>query len=94
MSRAERIVFALRPFREAGKSAALSQRPDAAASPGQDFVRIGLMPDVPDQAVLRRVEHIMKGDGELDHPETGPEMAARDCHRIDRLLAQLVGELA
>ena len=52
------------------------------------------MPDVPDQAILRRVEHIMEGHGQLDHPETGAEMAARDRHRIDRLLAQLVGELA
>ena len=94
MSRAERVVFALRPLGEAGKSAALSQRPDAVASAGQDLVRIGLMADVPDQAVLRRVEHVMEGDGELDHPETGAEMAAGDRHRIDGLLAQLVGELA
>ena len=94
MSRAERVVFALRALGEAGKSAALSQRPDAVAPAGQNLVRIGLVADVPDQAVLGRVEDVMQGNRQLDHPEPGAEMAAGDRDRVDGLLAQLVGELA
>src|SRR6266571_6572129 len=36
----------------------------------------------------------MQRDGEFDHAETGAEMPARHRNRVDRLGAQLVGELA
>ena len=35
----------------------------------------------------------MERDRQLDHTEAGAEMAAGDRHRIDCLLAQLIGEL-
>jgi hypothetical protein len=57
-------------------------------------VRIGLVADVPDQPVARRVEHVVQRHGELDHAQPGAEMAAGDRNGRDRLLAQLVGELA
>ncbi len=66
MGRAERVVFALGALGEARQAAALAERPDAVAPPGQDLVRIGLVSDVPDQAVVRRVEHVVQGDRELD----------------------------
>jgi hypothetical protein len=44
--------------------------------PGQDLVRIGLMADIPDQPVARRVEDVMEPNGELDDTESGTEMAA------------------
>ena len=77
MRRTEGVVFALGALGEAGKSAALPQRPDAVATAGQDLVRIGLMADVPDQAVLRGVEHVVEGNRQLDDPQPGAEMAAR-----------------
>ena len=94
MSCAKWVIFAFGPLGEAGKPAAHPQRANAVASAGQDLVRIGLMADIPDQAVRRRVEHVVEGDGELDHPQAGAEMAAGDRHRIDGLLAQLVRQLA
>ena len=60
MRGAERVVFALGALGEAGQPAALSQRPNAVAPAGQNLVRIGLMPHVPDQPVGRRVEHVMQ----------------------------------
>ena len=87
-------IFALRALGEAGKPAALAQRADAVAPAGEDLVRIGLMADVPDQAVSRRVEDVVQRDGELDHAEAGAEMPAGDRDGVDRLLAQLVGDLA
>ncbi len=94
MRRTERVVFAFGPLGEAGKPAAHPQRANAVAPAGQDLVRIGLVTDVPDQAVVRRVEHVVQGNGELDHPQAGAEMAAGDRDRVDGLLAQLVRQLA
>ena len=93
MRGAERVVFALGALGEAGEAAAHAQGADAVAPPGEDLVRIGLMADVPDDAVARRIEQIMQRDGQLDHAEAGAEMAAGDRHGVDRLLAQFVGEL-
>ena len=93
MGRAERIVFALAALGEAGEAAALAQGADAVAPSGQDLVRIGLVADIPDQRVARRVEEMVQGDGELDDAEPGAEMPAGDGDRVDRLGPQLVREL-
>ena len=91
--RAERVVFALGALGEAGEAAAHAQRADAVAPPGENLVRIGLMADVPDDAVARRVEQVVQRDGQLDDAEPRPEVAAGDRDGVDRLLAQLVGDL-
>ena len=91
MGGAERVVFAFRAFGEAGQAAALAQGADAVAAAGENLVRIGLMADVPDQPVARRVEHIVQRDRQLDDAEAGAEMAAGNRHRLDGFLAQFVG---
>ena len=93
MGRAERVVFALRAAGEAGQAAGLAQGADAVAPAGEDFMRIGLMADIPDQPVARGVEHRMDGDGEFDHAERGAEMAAGDRNGVDGFGAQFIGEL-
>ena len=42
---------------------------------GEYLVGVGLMPDVPDQLVLRQVEYEMQGHGELHHAHVGGQMA-------------------
>src|SRR4029079_5730118 len=49
---------------------------------------------IPDQAVVRRVEHIMQRHGKLDDAEPGAEMAAAARGHIDGLKTQLIGKLA
>ena len=93
MGRSECVVFAFRALGEAGEAAALTQSSDPVAPSGQDLVRIGLMADVPDDPVGRRIEHIVQRDGQFDHAETGAQMAAGHRHRADRLGAQFVGDL-
>ena len=56
-------------------------------------MRIGLVADIPNQPVVRRIENIMQGNRELDHAESRPEMAARHRDRVDRLATQFVGHL-
>ena len=87
MGGAERVVFALGPAGEAREPPFLPQGADAAAAAGDDLVRVGLVADVPDQPVLRRVEDIVKGDGEFDDAEARAEMASGDGHGRDRLVA-------
>ena len=93
MRSAERVVFAFGALGEAGQPALLAQRADAVAPAGQDLVRIGLVADVPDQTVVRRVEDIVQRDRQLDHAEPGAEMAAGVGHGVDQLGAQLVRQL-
>ena len=96
MRRAEGVVGALAALGEAGQPAALPQRADAAAAPGDDLVRIALVADVPDQLVVGRVEDRVDRHGQLDHPEARAEMPAGLRHHRDQLLAQFVrdgGEL-
>ena len=93
MRRAERVVLALRTAGEARQAATRAQRANPVTPPGQDFVRIRLMPDIPDHPVVRRVEHRVERDGQLHHPERGAEMAAGDRYRVDRLRAQFVSQL-
>ena len=71
----------------------MPQRADAVAAAGEDLVRIGLMADVPDDAVARRVEDVVQRDRQFDHAEAGAQMAAGDRDRIDGLGAQFVGDL-
>ena len=93
MGGAERVVFALGALGEAGEPAALAQRADAVAAAGEDLVRIGLVADVPDQPVGRRVEDVMQRHRQLDHAEAGAKMTAGDGDGVDRLLPQFVGDL-
>ena len=72
MRRAKRIVFALGALGEAGQAAASAQGPDSVAPSGQDLVRIGLVADVPDQPVARRIEDIMQGNRQLDDAKPAP----------------------
>ena len=84
VSSAERIVFAFRALGEAREPAALAQRADAVAAPGEDLVRIRLVADVPDQPVAWRVEDLMQRDGKFDDAEAGAEMTACDGDGVDR----------
>ena len=51
------------------------------------------MADVPDEAILRGVEHVVERNGQLDDAQAGAQMPAGDRHGIDHLLAQFVCDL-
>ena len=46
------------------------------AAPGEELVRVALVPDVPDHGVAGRIEDPVDGEGQLDHAEVGREMPA------------------
>ncbi|GJD92726.1 hypothetical protein BHAOGJBA_6283 [Methylobacterium hispanicum] len=53
---------------------------------------VGLVSDVPDDAVVGGVEDVVERDGELDHAEAGTQMAAGDGDGVDHLGAHRVGD--
>ncbi len=89
MSYAERVVLALRTGGERRKSAVLLDGVQPVAAPGEHFVRVGLVTDVPDQPVARGVEHVVQSDRQLDRAEARGEMAAARADAVDQELAQL-----
>ena len=93
MGRAKGIVFAFRALGEPVQPTLLAQRANAVAAPGQYLVGIGLVPDVPDQPILRRVENMVQGDRQFDHAQTGPQVPAGDGDGAHRLGAEFIGEL-
>ena len=77
MRGAEGVVLALVAAREAARcrrAGAACAMPLAAA--GEDLVRIGLVADVPDDAVVRRVEDVVQRDRQLDRAEVRRQVAA------------------
>src|SRR5690606_30167949 len=89
---AESVVLAVLALGERRHAAALLDAADSVAARGQDLVRIGLVADVPDDAVAGRVVEIVQDRGQLDHAQAGTEVAARLPHAFDQVGAQLVGD--
>lgn len=90
---AEGIVFALGSLGEAREATALAQCADAIAPPRQNLMRVGLMADIPNDNVARRVEYVVQRNGEFDHTEARSEVPTRDAHSINGLSAEFIGQL-
>jgi len=89
----EGIVLALGPLGEAREASTLTQRTDPVPAAREDLVRVGLVADIPDQAVLRGVEHVVQRHRQLDHPEPRAQMPSRHGDGADRFRPQLVRDL-
>ena len=59
----------------------------------QHLVGIGLVADVPEDLVARRIEHAVQRDRELARAQIGAEVAADLPDRVDDVLAHLLREL-
>ena len=73
---AEGVVFGLGAPGKAGEPAQAADGGETVAAAGENFMRIGLVADVPDQPVIRGIEDVVQGDGQLDHPQAGGEVPA------------------
>src|SRR5260370_42669763 len=94
MGGAERVIFALGALGEARQAAALADRADTVAAAGQDFVRIALVADVPNQAVAGRIEDMMQRNRQLHHAEAGAKMPPRLGYRVAEIVSQLIRNFA
>ncbi len=94
VSGAHDVVRRLGDRAERGEAAVLADRVQLVAAAGQHLVRVGLVADVPEDLVARGVEQRVQCDRELAGAEVGAEVAADLAHRVDDVLADLLGQLA
>ena len=93
MAGAHDVVLGLEDRAERRQAVVLADRRQRLATPGEDLVRVGLMADVPEHLVARRVEQAVQGDGQLAGAEVGAEVAADLADRVDDVGAHLLRDL-
>ena len=87
------VVLGLGDRAERGKALVLADRRQLLAAAGEDLVRVGLVADVPEDLVARRVQQAVKGDGELAGAKVGAEVTADLTDRVDDVCPHLLGDL-
>ena len=93
VARAHDVVLGLEDRAERRQPGVLADRGDLVAAAGEDLVRVGLVADVPEDLVARRVEQRVQRDGDLAGAEVGAEVPADLPHGVDQQLADLLGDL-
>src|SRR4029077_3433960 len=78
----------------AGQAVELLDRSEAVHAARYQFVRVGLMADVPDELVIRRIERNVQRQRQLNRAQVRREMPAAQGHGLDDLLAHLLGKEA
>ncbi len=86
------VVLGLGLARVAGEPALLAQRREFACAAGEHLVDVGLVPGVPDDPVLRRLENPVDRHRELDDTEVGAEMTAIGGDGVDEAFTDFGGE--
>ena len=75
------------------RQAALHPQPVEVVPAGEELVHVRLVTGVEDDGVLRRVEHTVQGDRQLDDAEVGPEVPAGLRYRGDEEVPDLLRQL-
>ena len=74
MSGSKGVVFTLRGSREASQPSPSTQRVEVTTTSCEDLVYLGLMPDVPDDAVFGSLKDVVHRHGNLYGTEVSAEM--------------------
>ena len=85
----EGVVFALGRIGETAQPVQFAAGVEPLAAAGQYLVPVGLMPHVPYDAVVRGVEYVVQGYGQLDGPHARPEVSRVVGQRADEETAYL-----
>ena len=93
MAAGEGVVFAFLGAGEGADAVQFAVGVEAFAPPRQYLVAVGLVTHVPDDAVGRRVEHIVQGHRQLDDAQRRREVPGIDAHLLYDVLPQLVAKL-
>ena len=87
------VVLGLEHRAEGGQAAVLADRLEPVLAAGEDLVRVGLMPDVPEDLVARALEQAVQGYGKLAGAEVGAEVTADLADHVDDQLTGLLRHL-
>ena len=83
------VVLRLGPRGIAGQATGLAKGGELGPATGEDLVDVGLVAGVPQQDVMRGVEHPVQGERQLDDPQVGAEVPAPHRDRVDDQLPDL-----
>jgi len=92
MRGAEGVVFGFAAPGKTRNATLLAQRGHGGAPARDDLVRIGLVADVPDDAVVRRVEHRMQRQRQFHRAQVGRQVAAGARNRLEHEATQFLGQ--
>ena len=63
MRSTEGVIHTFITTRKTRDAIQLAQRAHLITTPCENFVRIGLVTNIPDDTIFRRIENVMQGDG-------------------------------
>jgi hypothetical protein len=86
---AEGIMRGFAPFRESGQSAELTLAMKVVTPTGNDLMGIGLVADIPDEAVIGGVKAVVERQSQFDCAEIGSEMSASLRERLKEKTSQI-----
>ena len=89
MPRAKAVILAFAAFQESRNAALLAERIEPVVAARQKLVHIGLVAHIPDNLVFGSVKHVMEGNGQFHHPETGRQVPAMLSHLANDGLTNL-----
>ena len=89
----EQVINTLCRVRVAHQAPLAADRVELRIAPGHELMRVNLMARVPDQPVLREVEHLMQGDAQLDHAEVAGEVRRAVADDLAQRIADFLGQL-
>jgi len=93
MAGTKSVVLAFRALGKTADAVELAQRMELGTASREDLVGVGLMPDVPDNLVVRGVENVMEGDGQLDDSQARRQVTAVLCYGANDQVADFPGQL-
>src|SRR5690554_1303680 len=93
MRGAKGIVRGFAALGETRYAIELAQVGHGFASTRENFVRIRLMPDIPDNRIVRGVENVVQRNGQFDRSQVGRQMPPSLRDRLQDELAQLLSQV-
>ena len=87
------VIFALVGRRERTKPSQMAVSREGIASACQDFVTCSLMPHIPYNPVVRRIENVVQCDRKLYHSKSAGEMTGIIGHSLYDFLTELAAYL-
>ncbi len=93
MAGAEGIEFALGTARKSGDAAGLAQAGHRVAAAGENLVGVTLVADIPHDAVVRGVEHVMQRQGQFHRAQVRGQMTTGMGDRVHQEFPQFGRQL-
>jgi len=86
------VVLALGPEHEAVQAIGLADGVEAILAAGQELVHVGLVADIEDEVVRRRVKDVVHCDRQFDDAQVWANVSARLGHASDQPRTDLLGK--